>query len=453
MHNKLLIIAIVFFSLSSIVLSDVSINGYVQMDNRLQLHYDNDFIRNENKLGLKFESKPSDNIIIFSEIKLDGLGFPEISDVSGLQSQKKEEILPYRLQVHEAYFGVNKFITDKLDLRIGRQIIIWGKADKINPTSNICPDDLEDIFNFGEKLGVNSIKAEFYQKVKDIDLTFTGIFVPIFTPSVLPLPYWSKAFMDNIKLPDGINIRNVTDKVTLPKHNISESSSFGAKLSARIFSYDLSLSYYYGRDKLPLVTSLAISPVDAIGTMDALVGMEYPKMQVLGADMAGEIGTVGIWFESALFLPKKTMMTQTLLTPPKSLSKSSIALDDEPYFKFVLGGDYYFTNGLYINTQYVHGFLNERGNDSLNDYLVLRPEYKFHNDEIKLAPISFAIGIDDWNNIKENYGFAYMPEINYMPYDNIELTLGVSLLEGKGNGFFSKVKNNDEFYLKAKASF
>ncbi len=453
MRGKLLIITLIFVCFSSIVLSDVSINGYVQTDNRLQLHYDNDFLRNENRLGLKFESKPSDNILIFSEIRLNGLGFSEISDVSGLQSQKKDKVLPYGLQINEAYLGVNKFITDKLDLRIGRQIIAWGKADKINPTSNLCPDDLEDIFNFGEKLGVNSIKAEFYQKIKSIDLTFTGIFVPIFTPSVLPPPYWSKAFMDNIELPDGINIRNVTDKITLPKQNISESSSYGAKLSSRIFNYDLSLSYYYGRDKLPLVTSLAISPVDAIGTMDALVGMEYPKMQVIGADMAGEIGTVGVWFESALFLPEKTMMTQTLLTPPKSLSKSSIALDDAPYFKFVFGSDYYFTNGIYINTQYVHGFVNERGKDNLNDYLVSRLEYKFHNDEIKLVPISFAIGIDDWSDIKENYGFAYMPEINYMPYDNIELTLGVSLLEGKGNGLFSKVKNNDEFYLRAKASF
>ncbi len=357
MHKKLLIIMLILTSLSSVVLSDVSINGYIQTNNHLQLHYDNDFVRNENKLGLKFESKPSDNILIFSEIQLSGLGFPEIFDVSGLQSQRKDKVLPYRLQMHEAYFDVNKFITEKLDLRIGRQIIAWGKADKINPTNNLCPDDLEDIFDFGEKLGVNSIKAEFYQKIKDTDLTFTGIFVPIFTPSVLPSSYWSKAFMDNIELPEGINIRNVVDKVILPKQNISESSSYGAKFSTRISSYDLSLSYYYGRDKLPLVTSLAISPIDAIGTMDALVSMEYPKIQVVGADMAGEIGTVGVWFESALFLPKKTMMTQTLLIPPKSLSKSSVALDDKPYFKFVLGGDYNFANGIYINTQFVHGFL------------------------------------------------------------------------------------------------
>lgn len=453
MHHKLLIITLIFISLSTAAISDSSINGYIQTDNRVQLHFDDNFVRNENELGLRLESKPSDNIHIFSELRLNGLGFPEISDVSGLQYQRKDKVLPYSLQLYEAYFDVHHFITKKLDLRIGRQIIVWGKADKINPTSNLCPDDLEDIFDFGEKLGVNSIKAEFYQKIKGIDLTFTGVFIPIFTPSALPSPYWSQAFMDNMEMPEGINIQNISDKIILPEQNISESSSFGTKLSTRVLNYDLSLSYYNGRDKLPLVTSLALSPIDAIGTMDALVGMEYPKMQVIGADMAGEIGTVGVWFEGALFLPKKTMMTQTLLTPPKSLSKSSIALDDEHYVKFVLGGDYYFTNGMYINTQYVHGFLNERGKDNLNDYLVSRLEYKFHNDEIKLIPINFAVGINDWSDIKENYGFAYMPEINYMPYDNIEIIIGISLLEGKGNGIFSRVKNNDEFYLKAKASF
>ncbi len=434
--------------------ADMSINGYIQTDNRFRLEEPKIWTWNENKLDLKLNAKPSDRIRAFGEIRLRGTGFSNASSISDLQDKSKKNAMPHSLEMQEAYIDINQFLTKKLDLRLGRQVIVWGTADKINPSSNLCPDDLEDIFNFGEKIGVNAMKASFYQKIGGTDLTLTGVYIPTFTPSTLPSSEWSKAFIGDFELPMGMKLANFSDKLILPENKLGEASSFGLKLSTSLLGYDLSFGYYNGYDKLPLIRTIFISPKDVeLQNVDVIVHTGYPKIQAISADIVGEIASIGLWAEGAVFLPKKTEMVETFLTPPRSLLKKSVALDDEPYFKYVVGGDYNFKHGFYLNMQYIHGFIHERGKGNLNDYLVQRLEYKFHNDEVKIVPLSFAICIDDWGKIKENYGIVYLPEISYSPYDGFELTLGTFILEGKGSGLFSKLKENDELFIRAKVSF
>jgi len=454
MRDNILFSAFLIIILATTSIADISINGYIQTDNRLRLEEPKTWTWNENKLNMKLDAKPSDKIRAFGEIRLKGIGFSNANSTSDLQDKSKRNAIPYSLEMQEAYMDINSFLTKKLDLRIGRQVIVWGTADKINPSSNLCPDDLEDIFNFGEKIGVNSLKASFYQKIGETDLTLTGVFIPLFTPSTLPSSEWSKAFTGDFEIPMGMKLASFSDKLILPENKPSKSSSFGLKLSTSLLGYDLSFGYYNGYDKLPLVKTIFISPKDTENqTVDVIVHSSYPKIQVISGDIVGEIASIGIWAEGAVFIPKETEMVETFLTPPRSLLKKSVALDDEPYVKYVIGGDYNFKHGFYLNMQYVHGFIHERGKGNLNDYLVQRLEYKFHNDEVKLVPLSFAVGIDDWENIKENYGIVYMPELTYSPYDSFELTLGAFILSGKGNELFSKLKDNDEFYIRAKVSF
>ncbi|HEX29698.1 TPA: hypothetical protein ENG04_06420, partial [Candidatus Poribacteria bacterium] len=136
------------------------------------------------------------------------MGFPKVGTLADLQRFERDRATPWSIDLKEAYLDVYSFLIDNLDLRMGKQIVIWGTADRINPTSNICPDDLEDVFDFGEKLGVNSIKASLYWSVGETDLTLTGVFVPVFTPSILPLPEWTAGLMENqgINPPQGMSL-------------------------------------------------------------------------------------------------------------------------------------------------------------------------------------------------------------------------------------------------------
>ncbi len=321
---------------------------------------------------------------------------------------------------------------------------------RINPRDNINPDDLEDIFNFGAHLGSDAVSATYYLD----DFTLQGVYVPIFTPAAFPYGDWITAFTPDLSLPPGATIGVMDDKIILPKNIISETQSFAFKVGTIILDYDVSLSYYNGRDDLPLLTKAVLTPMDTLGTMSAYTEMTFPRMQVVGADLAGTIFNVGFWAEGALFIPKKQFLDVTFPHPEYGMvTQQEVALDDKPYFKYIVGADYTFTNGWYLNGQFLHGFVHERGSENINDYVLIRFEKRFLNDALKIVPLGIIFSTNDWGNVGDNYGVAGGPEIDYYPYDGLEIAVGAYILDGKGNNLFSNVKDFDEVFLKVKYNF
>jgi hypothetical protein len=58
------------------------------------------------------------------------------------------------------------------------------------------------------------------------------------------------------------NVRN-NEKCTL-----EEPSQYAIKLSTVLFDDDVSLSYFYEKDDLPLANNVIMTPVDTMGTID-----------------------------------------------------------------------------------------------------------------------------------------------------------------------------------------
>jgi len=445
MKEKLLLLLTLIF-IPSISLAQVDIGGYIQTDNRVFLE-DNRFYWNENRLDLKIDAQPSEEAHIYSELWVRGFGFPEVTTSSELMEKQKGKVQPWDLVFREAYLDLYGFLLPNLDVRIGRQRIAWGTADKLNPTDNLNPDDLEDIWDFGRHLGSNGVNASYYLG----DYTLTLVYIPVFTPAVLPDRDWAQALSPPMELPLGLTLRNLEDRIVTPESKLKNSIA-AFKIAKNFLGYDFSLSYLYGRDDLPLVTNVKVTPVDTQGTVDVSTTLIYPKMQVVGFDMAGAIGKVGIWAEGAVFFPEKVEMT-TDLTDLDMGIQTTTALDDKPYVRYVVGADYTFKNGWYVNGQYLHGFIHERGEDSLEDYFVFGVEKKFFNGKLKITPIAGGVEIKDFGDIKNNYAVLFAPEITYYPTDNAEILLGAHIIEGKNTTAFGRVKDNDEVYLKIKYSF
>jgi len=211
------------------------------------------------------------------------------------------------------------------------------------------------------------------------------------------------------------------------------------------------LSYYKGRDDIPLLNYVKVTPADTT-SINADVRMVYPEMQVLGLDMTGQIKDVGVWAENSVFFPKKQYLTQDLSALGMG-TKKALALDDTPYIKFVLGADYTFNNGIYVNCQYIHGFLQERGSSNLENYLVMGLEKKFFEDKLNVKPITLAAEIKDFDNIAQNYALIYSPMLTYKPYDNVELNFGAILISGKSNTSFGQLQDKDTLFVNAKYFF
>ena len=454
-------IAIILLAASSIIKaqaqeeSKLKLSGELLTDDRFLLKDNNDWAWNENRLTLKLDKKITNNSKFYSEVWLRNIGLPNLSTSADLYN--KGIVDPYNLEIREAYVQMFSFLTKNLDLKIGRQRIVWGTADKLNPTDNLNPYDLEDILDFGRHRGSDAINMNYYLSN---DFSLQGVFIPFFQPANMPVGIFANALNPTMELPQGMVLKGYSDNLLMPKYNLRESAVAGGKFKGMVKGVDFSLSYVWGRDGLPFATRNTFVPVDTLGGININSQLSFARTHIIGADMATSIAGIGFWAEAAAFLPEhEQIMTNDMSAfypvgaPTEMTMTDSVMLKKEAYVKYVVGADYNFANGAYLNVQYLHGFIHERGNENLNDYFFLRYEKKFFNEKLKVVPIGGGFVVTDWSNIKDNYALVYMPEVSYKATDNAEITLSTVIFDGKGDNLFANLKDYNMLMFKFKYSF
>lgn len=434
--------------------SRLKISGELLTDERFLLNDKKDWAWNENRLTIKLDKKITNSSKFYSEVWLRNIGLPNITSSSDLYN--KGIVDPYNLEIREAYVQLYGFLTKNLDVKIGRQRIAWGTADKLNPTDNLNPYDLEDVLDFGRHRGSDALSLNYYFSS---DFSLQGVYIPVFQPANMPVGVFANALTPDLELPQGMVLNEFSDTLLMPRYNLGASSTAGLKFKGFAKGVDFSLSYVWGYDGLPFATRNTFIPIDAMGGTNINSQLSYSRTHIFGVDMATSIAGIGFWVEAAAFLPEKdVIMTNDLSAfypmSPVPVTMDSLLLDSsKPYIKFVIGGDYNFADGSYINFQFLHGFINERGNENLNDYFFLRYEKKFFNEKLKIVPIGGGFIVADWNKIKYNYAIVYMPEIAYKTTDNVEIALSAGIFNGKGDNLFGKLNDYDMLMFKMKYSF
>ncbi|CUT00123.1 DUF1302 family protein [Candidatus Chrysopegis kryptomonas] len=443
--KKFIILVLIFFNITNS--QNLKIGGYIQADDRLRWK-DKKISWEEYRLDLTGEVV-LDNVKFYSELWFRNFGSSDANKLFDLIDKDKVE--PLNIDLREAYVDVKGFIFENVDLKIGRQRIAWGTADKLNPTDNLNPDDLEDIWDYGRHLGSNSVKLSVYAG----NFTFTGVFIPTFTPAVLPRGDWLDIFADEFSFgTDEKQLNLIREKIFIknPEPTLKDASKFGLKISTNISGFDFSLSYVQGRDDIPILKKVFVSDL-TLSSLDSVI-LIFPKMKIVGFDFAGDLGGVGVWGEAGVFFPEKVVFEYVLYRlGSESIIYSSDILEEKNYTRFVLGMDYSFKNGVYLNMQYLHGFLHERGRGNLRNYLVFNVEKKFFDDKLKFNFLSGGIEFKRLSDVRNNYAFIYNPQISYSPIDNFEFSLGGRLIDGKGRTMFGRIKDRDEVYLRVKYSF
>jgi len=336
-------------------------------------------------------------------------------------------LYPIQVNLYEAYFEITGFILDNLDMKVGKQRIAWGTADKFNPTDNLNPLDLSNPFNFGERLPSMAVQANYYIK----DWTFTGVVLPVFTPSLLPA--------DTLVLPSSI-----TGTLNMPEFK-PRNLSYGVKIGSNIFNFDVSLSYFYGYDPFPIPDS-----------MGAVTGITYgfDRERVFGADFAGEVKGVGLWGEFGYVAPEKyglaikTPVYDSLGNPVGTASIDTCFLKD-PYYRLTIGFDYTLPWEIYINTQYIHGMPFERKEmitqtgtiTGIGDYIFGRIEKKFLEGDLKFS-LGYAGEVRE-----DSLAYGIVPEIEYHPVDNAKISAGFFQTWGSKTTFLGRMKDLKMAYI------
>lgn len=367
--------------------------------------------------------------------------------------------------IWEAYLDIYDLGVDGLDVRIGKQRIAWGTADKMNPTDNLNPYDLANFFDFGEHLPTVAIKADY-----SFNPEFSAelVWLPAMKPALLPKDTsifigeeMDQIFTSAMTPADsglhGMSFGETQISVSTPPYDLAHSMQ-GAKLKGVLGKMDFSVSYFHGYDNI-LVPVLVELSVDSENTtiLNPTVGTGFYEYHVLGLDLAGELAGIGWWAEGAAFFPVEeqyiSITMPSLTDTSEKMTVTTLLWDTDPWFKATIGFDYTFSSGTYINFQYVHGLFNERGESKdLNDYFLFKIQQKFSHDKLKVG-LAGAYAVMDWADTADNYRVLLNPEIQWLAYESLELSLGGYLIGSEGSGFFSGIKDLDMLYFMARVDF
>ncbi len=410
---------------------------------------------NTNVLGLKLERQIGEGLAVLGALELRSTSLSGPNTSSELGSRSKVEPLVVRLdEAYVDWFGLG---LESLDVRAGKQQIIWGTADGFNPTSYLAPFNLENPLDFKDKLGVSAIQASLYGPW---DVTLTGVVVPLFTPSLLPVDVFAADAAMPFDLPEGVEIGDQRDAIDLPETRI-ENVQVAAKLGWNLFDVDMSVSWFCGYQTLPALHRVHVYDFD-ISEAPFRAHVEarttYPRTQAVGADLATSVFGVGLWAEGAVFFPER-VGAEVLVAgldgvsrPQDPLSGDPLepipVIDDEPYVKGVVGFDYTFTGGWYVNLQYIHGFFHEMTADALQDYGLLALRKSLFDDELKVQ-ITAGGEMDD----EDHLGWMAGGELAWHAMDSTRLLLGGLVARGDDGTTFHGFEGLEQVYLRLRADF
>jgi hypothetical protein len=321
--------------------------------------------------------------------------------------------------------GYLSFGAGNADFRIGKQIIVWGRADQLNPTDNLTPRDntlyIPDIDD--QRFGAMAAKATYNFS----GVALTGIWLPYFRPSKLPLP-----------VTPGIAFAE-----TVPK-----GGEFAFKLEQTGGAVDWSVSYFRGFDQNPDISIGAPIP----GGM--VLSLQHHRIRVLGADAAATVGRFGLRAEAAY-----------------TWTEDATGMDPfvkNPFFYGVAGADRTFFEYFNINLQYfVRQVANYSDPNAIADPMartVVLQQAVISNQQDRIQQGASLRISDKWLNETleaevagvvnfTRHDFMLRPRLAYAFDDHWKGTLGAYVYRGGANTFFGLLKDRAGGFAEVRYGF
>ncbi len=461
------------------VQAGMELNGTVATENYLGLREGGFYnFRNANWFGLKVRGNPSEHVAAMAEFELRNTNFTRVQTIDELWDRSQTDPVSWR--VRDAYVDIYGFLLDGglfvLDIRAGKQHIAWGTGDGFNPSNPFDPFDLENPLAFDQRMGNVALKATLY--VGDEWFNIEGVVAPRFLPSMLPvdlflgddplanplMPRFDLAAMlpqgmegfQILVLPPGYDVlRTVT-----PAAEVGNVQA-GARLRFSLLDLDCSLSYAHARQSMPVPTKVQATagvPGCPEGQANCLavqmddVELIYPRVDVIGLNLRGDLAGIGVWAEVALMLPEQ--INTEILTEVPLLGETAMeleAISDEPFTKWVLGAEYTFPGGFYTNLQWVHGLFVEMTGHRLHDYLFLVLRQSLLSDRLNFE-LSLGGELDTTLGRSALAGLGQIM-LTYKPFDGSQVSLGYVLARGEAETSLEMFEALDQAFFRVRADF
>ena len=326
----------------------------------------------------------------------------------------------YDLDLFEAYLHHG---TPQWDIRLGRQIVRWGKTDQVSPVDNLNPQDMREFFipDLEDRKIPNWMARTriFPGDAGPLSaIALEAVFVPFFKENEFD---WSGNTWALLGVEDtGLRIEEEDPKGL-------ENSDYGLRAAATVAGWDLAASWLQTTEKSP---TLSLDPVHPKGpTLNA----NYGRQNIYGFEFETTLDKFGFRGEAAYF-DRQNFNTEDF-DPATS-----------PMSHWILGLDYIGKADWYANVQFSHQHVFEYD----DDILFLRRDNFYVNGELNkefwrgnlMLKLSYAVDLHD--------GSSFLtPEAILTYYRNLELSLGTNLFFGPKDTLFGRYRDNDQAFLKA----
>jgi Protein of unknown function (DUF1302) len=400
------------------------------------------------------EHFPGANLVLKQRLPLaDGLRWTAEARVLAQQVGHEEEdaehgsvrSLRYDDEViSELREGFLELARPRWELRAGKQIIVWGRADEINPTDVVTPKNFRLLMPDGQadyRFGTPALKLDYFPA---LGLRLTGVWTPVFTPSVIPLA-----------TPAGVRLDDALPAVRL------DNGSAGVKLDRSGGKIDASLAYFYGFNLLPepRVTQADTDP--ASGTPRVAVALAHSRQHMIGGDFATASGRFSYRGEVAY--------VHTDNADGRRLDAIT------PYLFYVLGVERSFGDDLNLIVQYVGRWVAHRIDPAraLDDPDAFRGmarsraarEMLVINQQLDTVQNGWSVRLAKrwWHetldgellavHFFERNDFFLRPKIAYDVSDGWRATIGGEIFGGPTHSFFGRLKDNTGAFAELRYSF
>ncbi len=377
-------------------------------------------------LGTRLQTNFSYNLGDFADFR-STLDFNyEATKVPGLFNEARSKGMT--IYPVEAYIDL---YWDKLDLRIGKQFIFWGKTDWINPTDNLNPWDYQNIGAEIEdyRIAVTAVKSNLYLG----NYTIEGIWLLHFLPDKIPNG-----------IPDKMGSLNVNMlPAELPQNKLGN-TEFAFKISSEIANIDYSLSFFHGFDKNPTyIFNFAPAPNPHLEYQQ-----KYLPVNILGGDFITTFHKFAFKGEAAYYFTKDKNGDNIFI--------------ENPHLKYVLGVDYNFTGKLKFSLQFIQDILfkydpakEKEGWEKLHNPF---PDIKSKSASSLSTVVNYSIG--DFTSFQligvlnfKNLDYFILPILNYGLADGLNIYAGATLFGGPSKSPFGRSKKGKRAFLEIKYSF
>jgi hypothetical protein len=188
----------------------------------------------------------------------------------GLQGADQQTFLDLREAYANTYVGP---IDHPISLRLGRQIIVWGRADVLNPTNNLTPFDLRIRSPIEDDRRIGNVGARLFVAWAPVRLE--GVWLPLYAPSELP----------PVGLPQFVSF----GAPRFPNPELKNGLVAG-RIHLEVPAFEMSVSYLHGYAPLPGFTLSGLT-FDAMSPQVQVARTAY-NHHVVGLDFSTALGEV-----------------------------------------------------------------------------------------------------------------------------------------------------------------